>query len=165
MKEVSFARGMRTPSEAAEEVIEVDVTPVMNMFIILIPFLVSVAAFTQLSIISFGLPPNVGADLNPSSGKPKLKLTVVIAPGYLALTHGEQMLDSIGTSIGEYDLGRLRHSLARQRASQAVANEIVVASRDQIAFEHLVHVMDICREEGFEKIGVSSAVENPEGGI
>ena len=33
----------------AAEVADLDVTPVMNMFIILIPFLVSMAAFTHLA--------------------------------------------------------------------------------------------------------------------
>ena len=53
------------PSEAAD-VADLDVTPVMNMFVILIPFLVSMAVFAHVSIIEFSLPPNVGPSMAAS---------------------------------------------------------------------------------------------------
>ena len=63
------------PPSDAEEDTEVDVAPVMNMFIILVTFLISMAVFTHMAILEFSLPPNVGTGLDQSQGKPKLKLT------------------------------------------------------------------------------------------
>lgn len=165
MKGLSFRKGPRPPSEAVAEVVDIDVTPVMNMFIILIPFLVSMAVFTHLSIIEFSLPPNVGAGLDPSAGKPKLKLTVIVTPDFLAVTLGERMLDSIPLLAGEYRLDVLQERLRLRREQADIKDEAVIASRDGVRFKHLVQIMDRCREAGFEKIGLSSATESPEGGI
>jgi biopolymer transport protein ExbD len=162
--QLSFMRSMLSPSEVAD-VIDIDVTPVMNMFIILIPFLVSVAVFTQLSILEFSLPPNVGTGLDDSTGKPKLKLTVVVTPDYLALTHGENLLDSMGLKEGRFDLSMLTERLLVRRDSIEIKDEVIVAVRDKVKFEDVVSVMDRCREAGFEKTGLSSATENTEGGM
>ncbi len=68
MKKLSFLKKRSTPSEVANEA-DIDVTPIMNMFIILIPFLVSMAVFTKLAIIEFNVPANSGKNL--STGTPK----------------------------------------------------------------------------------------------
>ncbi len=158
----SLRRNEGIPSET---IADIDVTPIMNMFIILIPFLVSMAVFTHLAVLHFALPPNAGCDLASENDIPKLKLTVVIAEEYLALTRGETMLDSVAAVSGVYDLSRLATSVARCRTDSDQADEAIVAVRNGIAFEKVVQVMDICRNAGFTKIGLSNATENPATGI
>lgn len=154
-------RKSRTPSEAASEVIDIDVTPVMNMFVILIPFLVSMAVFTHLSIIEFSLPSNANnSKPMEQNEKPKLKLTAVITKEYIALTQGENMLDSIPLKNGTYDIAALKASLLTQRASIEMKKEMVVAVKDDIKFDYVVQVMDQCKSVGFEKVGLSSAPED-----
>jgi biopolymer transport protein ExbD len=155
---------VRSPSEVAEAA-DIDVTPVMNMFIIMIPFLVSMAVFSHLAMIDFSLPPNVGTQLDASGGEPKLKLTVVVAPEYLAVTFGEKMLDSLGLIDGRFDVGLLGERLRERRDSVEIKDEVIVAVRDAIKFETVVDVMDACRDVGFEKIGLSSAAGEPSGGV
>ena len=53
----------KTPSKRSDkslgadtETKDVDVTPVMNVFVILIPFLLLMAVFTKIAIIDFSLP-------------------------------------------------------------------------------------------------------------
>ena len=159
---LAFSKRNPAPSEVASETIDIDVTPVMNMFIILIPFLVSVAVFTHLTIIEFSLPPNVGMGLDTSEGKPKLKMTVVVTSGYLAITHGDAMLDSIPVVNGEYDYTLLSQKLSIHRKEIDIKNEVIVAVRDAIRFKYVVKVMDRCRDAGFEKVGLSSAPEETE---
>ncbi|GAF86668.1 unnamed protein product [marine sediment metagenome] len=159
---LAFSKRNLAPSEVASEIIDIDVTPVMNMFIILIPFLVSVAVFTHLTIIEFSLPPNVGMGLDTSEGKPKLKMTVVVTSDYLAITHGDAMLDSIPVVNGEYDYISLSKQLSTHRMEIDIKDEVVVAVRDAIRFKYVVKVMDRCRDAGFEKVGLSSAPEETE---
>ena len=159
---LTFIKRCKTPSEVASEVVDIDVTPVMNMFIILIPFLVTMAAFTHLSIIDFTLPPNVGAGLDTSEGKPKLKITVVVTGDYLAITHGEKMLDSLPRVAGEYNYRLFYEKLFRYRKEVDIKDEVIVAVQDPIQFKYIVKVMDRCRDAGFKKVGLSSAPENPE---
>ena len=152
------------PSETAD-IPELDVTPVMNMFIILIPFLVSMAVFTHLAILRFSLPPNVGTGLDNSQGKPRLKLTVVMTDAYCAVTLGEKLLDSIPLKAGEYDLAVLSQRLEAHRADIDIRDEAVLAVRDNIAMKNVVAVMDRVREAGFESIGLSNATEDPDNAI
>jgi biopolymer transport protein ExbD len=160
MATLSFIKH-QPPSEVAAE-IELDLTPMMSMFLILLPFLVSMAVLTHLTILEFSLPPNVGPGSGgPSTEKPKLKLTLVVAPEYLLVTHGERMLDSLPTVQGQYDFDRLSATLIRRKQELNLENELVVASRDRIRLKNIVALMDRCKAAGFEKIGLSSATENP----
>ena len=61
MKTIAVGKKGFLPSEAIEAEIDVDVKPIMNVLIILIPFLVSVAVYTNLAVIDMSLPPNVTA--------------------------------------------------------------------------------------------------------
>ncbi len=149
----------------ADETPDLDVTPIMNMFVILIPFLVSMAVFTHLAVLRFSLPPNAGAGLDSSNGAPRLKMTVVIAPDYIALTRGDQMLDSIAVKEERYDFAGLEKQLALRRPTLEIQDEAVVAVQDKIPFKHVVAVMDRCRDAGFEKIGLSTATADPRKGV
>jgi biopolymer transport protein ExbD len=165
MMSLKFRKRLRTPSEAASALFDIDVTPMMNVLIILIPYLISMAVFTHLAMIDFSLPPNVGTGLDAAGGNPVLKLTVVVTPGYVNLTRGETVLDSIPAVNGQYPYDTLRQKIATQRAAVEVKDEVVVASRDGIRCKNLVRIMDCCREAGFSRLGLSSATENPEGGL
>ncbi len=149
----------------SEQVLDLDVTPVMNVLVILIPFLISMAVFTHFSILSFSLPPNAGPGLDQSSGKPQLKLTVVVASDYLAITHGENMLDSIPIINQQLPYDSLLEKVTKRRANIDIRDEAIVAVRDSVKFQDMVKVMDICRTAGFEKIGVSSASTDAEKGV
>lgn len=163
MKQLSQNNGTRSPSDALETV-DLDVTPVMNMFVILIPFLVSMAVFTHLSILKFSLPPDAGEALDGSKGKPELKVTVVVSDHHLAITRGDEMLDSIPGRDGEYDYGRLLTKLTALRSQAETKDEAIVAVRDRIRFQSVVKVMDQCRMAGFGKLGLSNDTADPEKG-
>lgn len=155
----------KSNSSISDQVVDLDVTPVMNMLVILIPFLISMAVFTHLSILSFSVPPNAGTGLDQSNGKPQLKLTVVVASDYLAITHGENMLDSIPIINQQLPYDNLLEKITTRRATIDIRDEAIVAVRDSVKFQDMVKVMDICRTAGFEKIGVSSASTDPGKGV
>jgi biopolymer transport protein ExbD len=143
---------------------EIDIAPVMNMFIILVTFLVSMAVFTHVAVIEFSVPPNVGAGLDRSKGKPRLRLTVRIGTDYAGIVLGDQLLDSLPVERGILPLDALAERLHQRRDEAAIHDEVIVASRDEIPFKQVVQVMDICRETGFDKVGLSSATVDPEAG-
>jgi biopolymer transport protein ExbD len=147
---------------------EIDIAPVMNMFIVLVTFLISMAVFTHVAIMEFTLPPNVSAGLDQSKGKPKLRLTVRVGSDYMGIVLGDKLLDSLPVVQGKFPFDTLAAKLQMRRKEttpqSAFQDEIVIASRDEIAFKQVIHVMDICRETGFSKVGLSSATVNPEAG-
>jgi len=150
---------------AAMETPELDVTPVMNLLIILIPFLVSMAVFTRLAVLSFSLPSNVGSGTTAGTPIPKPKLTIVIAEEYCAITSGETMLDSLTAPRSVIDSKLLAERLRSHRTSAADADEVIVAVRSAVSFDNVVKVMDICKQAGFSKIGLSNATEDPHAGV
>ena len=156
----SFVK-QRPPSDAGE--IDLDVTPLMSIFLILIPFLVSMVVLTHLTILNFSLPPNVGAGAaaSRSSDKPTVKLMVVVAPAYIAITRGETLLDSIPSIVTGYNLDSLRKQLIVRRTTSVADSQVVVASADNIRLKHVVAIMDECKRAGFAAIGLSSATSDP----
>jgi len=156
MKKFSFLSNQKKPSDAMEAEIDLDTSPIMNVLIILIPFLASVAVYTHLSVINLSLPPNVGAGMAGSHEKPRLKLTVVVAENYLALTHGEKLLDSIPNLSTGMDYEKLKERLLSRRTDIDIRDEVVVAVNDPIQFKFVVNVMDICRDHGFSKVGLAA---------
>ncbi len=150
-------------SESAEDN-EIDVAPVMNMFIILVTFLISMTVFTHIAILQFTLPPNVSKALDQSRGRPKLRLTVRLGSDFLGVVLGDRLLDSLPVAGGRFPFEALAARLKERRAGADERDEIVIATRDEVAFKQVVRVMDLCRDAGFGKVGLSSATVNPEAG-
>lgn len=149
----SIIKDSKRPSRLVEN-IDLDVTPVMNMFIILIPFLVSMAVFAHLAILPFTLPPAAGQGSGP---KPEdLKLTVTMTARGITLSMGENVLDSIPVAGQGYDYEALTAALVRQRPGLGHQDEVVIAVDDGIIFDKVVRCMDHCRDAGFTKIGLAS---------
>jgi biopolymer transport protein ExbD len=161
--QLSLFQRNKPVSETAEDN-EIDVAPVMNMFIILVTFLISMTVFTHIAILQFTLPPNVSKGLDQSQGKPKLRLTVRLGSDFLGIVLGEKLLDSLPVNGGTFPFEAFATRLKERRADAGEQDEIVIASRDEIAFKHVVRVMDLCRDAGFAKVGLSSATVNPESG-
>lgn len=161
---LSFFRTSR-PSEVVEDELELDITPLMNIFIILVAFLISMAIFTRLAIVEFTLPPNVNSEMNSSDEKPAPKLTVRLDPEYIGVILGDKVLDSLPVINGDFPFAALSEKLLLRSKENNSKGEIVVASVDAIPFKLIVHAMDICRVAGFEKVGLSSATADPGSGL
>jgi len=158
--QLKFFRASK-PSETLEDEIELDITPLMNIFIILVAFLISMAIFTKLAIVEFTLPPNVDSSMNNSQEKPQPKLTVRIDKQYVGLVLGDKLLDSLPVVNNSIPFDSLSLRLQARSSETDFKGEIVVASVDQIPFKTIVKTMDICREAGFSKVGLSSATTDP----
>lgn len=150
----------RKPSESVESV-DVDVTPIMNLFVILIPFLVSMAVFTHYSTLQFNLPPVAGV----STGGPKLKdlkLTVIVRDSELELTQGEISLSKVQLHGGAWG-NEFKSQLNNAREKIKNTEAVVVAVDDEVEFEKVVLIMDYCRELGFFKVSIAEGIASQEG--
>jgi len=158
---MSFLKKFTKPSDTMEAEVDLDIRPFMNVLLILIPFLASVAVYTRLSILPMSLPPNVGAGMGASAEKPKLKITLVVESAGIKITYGEKLLDSVPKVGDDYNYVLLAEKLKTRQADIEIKNEIIVAVKDNISFKYVVHIMDVCRETGFARMGLAGATENP----
>ena len=101
----------------------------------------------------------MGTSVGDASEKPVPRLTVRIGTDYLGIVLGERMLDSLAVG-SEFPFDTLSARI-RMRVAELGYDEVIVASRDNIPFKHVVRVMDLCRQAGFKKVGLSSATADP----
>ncbi len=125
----------------------------MNMFIILIPFLVSMAVFSHLSVLQFSLPADGGT--GRVSEPEELPLTVAMTARELAVTRGDLILATVPNLTEGYDFPRLVIALAALTDAGARKDNIVIAIDNEILFAEIVSCMDHCREAGFEEVGLA----------
>lgn len=130
---------------------DLDVTPVMNMFIILIPFLVSMAVFAHLAAHRLALPADDGADRARTAAE--LPLTIVVTPDRLTLAWGGREVAHASTG----HQGELARLLDVERARRPEVGAVVVAVDDAVACAAIVRVLDACRDAGFEDVGLADA--------
>ncbi len=133
---------------------DVDVTPIMNMFIILIPFLISMAVFSHLTVLQFSLPAEGGP--GRAIEEKELPVTVALTSSEIAITRGEDILATVSQNEGSYDFTALVTALRAVVQNYSVAESIVVAIDDSVLFEDVVMCMDHCQEAGFKEIGLVS---------
>ena len=149
-----------------EESVDLNLTPIMNLMVVLIPLLLTSAQFIKIGIIELNLPPASGAagvaGDRPTEEFRTLDLTVSITDQGFYITHS--MADKTpqnreGPTIplkanGDHDyeeLSRLLYQLKSEN-SEALANAafrdvdaIVIQAEGEIDYQTLVSTMDATR--------------------
>ncbi len=141
--------------QAVDEGADINVVPVMNLFMVLIPFLLMGAAFYQIGVVPISTPTH-----NPEeSDVPQTPTTVAVN---LVLKADEMVLTASSTNLsaeeladlgerwpvvgGQYNLSALQSRLEYIKAKYPKSNTIVVVPHDDLAYQHLVEVLDVTRE-------------------
>lgn len=135
----------RRPSQQAG-VADVDVTPVMNMFIILVPFLVSMAVFSQVASHAFSLPASDGPTEAITAAE--LPLTVALRVDGVLIARGDRELATLPA-----DLAGLDAVLAAERGRGR--DQVVVAVDDAVTCAAIVRCLDRCRDGGYSDVGLA----------
>jgi biopolymer transport protein ExbD len=152
------------PSKRArrgDEMAEANITPMMNLMVVLIPLLLTSAEFVRLGVIELNLPPTalgpegeVLAEL-PQEEVKKLDLTVTITDrGFfisssMAVLAGDQVGEpSISLINGEYDYNALSVKLLelKGKASEFPDSEhIIIMAEPEIDYQTIISTMDATR--------------------
>jgi len=145
---------------------DIDVTSLMNMMVILIPFLISMAVFTEVASINFSLPPATtegegpGSEPLPPEEADKLDISIAITSTGFTLAGTGQILPTIQKlSDGKYDLEALNRALRAIKMHYPNQEDIVLIIEQAIFYEDIVNVMDICRDAQFPNIGLSGGIQ------
>lgn len=144
--------------------IDLDMTPMMNMLIILISFLVTMVVFTQLAVIRFNLPPQSGgggqdAAAAPDSAKgPSVDITVVISENGFQIIGEGRKLDPIPKGAKDYDYARLGAFMRRLKEEYPAAEDVVLLIDSAIVYQDIISAMDVVRENRFPNILLSGGV-------
>jgi biopolymer transport protein ExbD len=145
------------------DMVELDVTPVMNLFMVLIPFLVSMAVFTQVAILEFSLPP---AQMDPAEGgdTKDLDVSIVItmptqsSPGGFRIVGTGKKLDLVPLRRGKFQFDILRVLLKEVKLQYPSQESVVLVIDGNVLYDDVIKFMDICRESQFPDIGLSGEI-------
>ena len=147
--------------QARREPEELNLIPIMNLFVVLIPFLLAGAAFLRIGVIPTSLPAH-----NPSeSDVPKTPTTVacnlVVKPQELKLTVASvslspEELAALGSQWpnknGAHDIEGLQTWLVQLKTRYPGSNTITVVPEDDIKYQDLVRVLDATRERPANRV-------------
>lgn len=139
------------------ELIDLDVTPVMNLFMVLIPFLVSMAVFTHLAVVDFSLPPsNTSSDEIPKSRE--LDISIVITTEGFRVVGTAKKLDMIPKTGNQYQFEHLRTLLKAIKFEYPSQKSVVLVIEADVIYDDIIRFMDICRESQFPDVGLSGDI-------
>lgn len=133
-----------------------NITPVMNIFLILVPFLLLTAVFVNIAILEFSLPSS-DAQAREAAQKKNTVVTIltISESGFELRTKGIKF-PAIQKGSDGFDYQALIQKLREVKAKHAETEDIIIAPESTIRYETIIKVMDRCRENGFPNISISA---------
>ncbi|MES9993489.1 MAG: biopolymer transporter ExbD [Candidatus Thiodiazotropha sp.] len=122
---------------------ELNITPFLNLMVILIPFLLITAAFSRFSIIELYLPPASEGALKAIK---ELQLEVIIRPNSLVVADRQGgLIKRLKNTPEGYDLKGLNELLVQIKVRFQDKRNIFILSEPSTKYETMVQVMDAVR--------------------
>ncbi len=125
---------------------ELDVTAFLNLMVVLVPFLLLSAAFSQFSILELNLPPDSKSQASKDQKKVR-NFEVIVRQDRLVVS------DSIGGVLkvikkinGKHDFPALSRILVKLKTRFPEKKNISILLESKIEYELLVKAMDTVRE-------------------
>ena len=135
---------------------DVNITPVMNIFVILIPFLLLTATFVRIAIIELSLPTLEGASaLSEEQTKGLTVLVISIEPTGFEVKTSEKTFPKIPRRGNEYNYNELSEKMKSVKKDFPKLEDVIISPSSEIKYHVIIKVMDICREAGFPNFSIS----------
>lgn len=123
-----------------------EITAFINLIVVLVPFLLSVAVFTHLAVIDLSLPAQSNEAVEKLDPNKLLKLEVVIRPESIEV--GDRiggLIQRIPNLANGADLKTLSALLQQIKLKYPDATESTVMAEPNTSYDTLVQVMDAVR--------------------
>jgi biopolymer transport protein ExbD len=131
----------RKHSRRPRKPVELLLVPMIDIFTVLVTFLLMTAVFSRITILELDLP---SAASNPDS-PPVFRLEVIVRKQGLELTNGSALIARIPNLNGEYDLKSLSTLALSLKRDNPDASAASVLLEPEIEYDHLIQVMDAIR--------------------
>jgi biopolymer transport protein ExbD len=146
-----YARRVRKPAELL-------LVPMIDIFTVLVTFLLMTAVFSRITILELDLPSASGG---PTVTEPEFRLEVILRKEGFELANGTTVIAAVPKVGGTYDLkalSELAQSLTRDHPD---VDDASVLLEPEIAYDDLIQVMDTIRS--VEKPAVAAIGEQDQG--
>lgn len=124
---------------------ELDLLPMMNVFIVLIPMLLTSAVFLKVAVIDTNVPSATSAA--PSSPAEDLSLAITIKDDYFVVEG--RGIESRVIARKDADAGaKLAAALAEVVIAHPDHQDVIIISEPKTRYQDIISVMDISRASG-----------------
>ena len=155
---------------------ELDLLPVMNLFCVIIPFLLLSASFLEITIIEMspteGISSGAGTTSLAQSEEQQLQPKVIITDQemFLSTVFRTQSISPAfpeernGEIVNSYDFEALSEALESFRIELDNAfpsipiHKITILTVDNVRYDNIVKTIDVCADHGFDQPGLQVAV-------
>lgn len=148
-------RRMRQKEPAETDIMELlNLTPLMDVFTVLVVFLLITAVFTSITIMELSVPTNAGG---AAPTKPSFAIEVIVRKAGLEIANGSSVEAAIPKKDGQYDIAKLSELLRALKAQYPQKEDATVLMEPKVEYDHLIQVMDAVRsaevrEEGSTQV-------------
>lgn len=140
-----MARRRRKQQEqhGSEDIMEIlNLTPMMDVFTVLVVFLLITAVFTSITIMELSVPTSTGA---AAAKQPNFAIEVIVRKAGLEIANGKSVEAVIPKKDEKYDLAKLSELLRALKAQYPEKEDATVLMEPKVEYDHLVQVMDTLR--------------------
>jgi biopolymer transport protein ExbD len=127
-------RRMRKPTELL-------LVPMIDIFTVLVTFLLMTAVFSRITIVELDLPSSSSASVTA----PTFRLEVIVRKEGFELTNGSALIATIPKVDGEYDMKSLADLALSLKRDYPDAVDASVLLQPDIEYDNLIQVMDVIR--------------------
>jgi biopolymer transport protein ExbD len=120
---------------------ELLLVPMIDIFTVLVTFLLMTAVFSRIAIMQIDLPSSVAA----KPEEPKFRLEVIVRQDGYELSDGKQAMGTIPKVQGAYDLKGLTEGVLAVKREHPTSEDASVLSEPKVPYDELVQAMDAIR--------------------
>ena len=135
---------------------ELLLVPMIDIFTVLVTFLLMTAVFSRMTILELDLPSSASTSVTPI-----FRLEVIVREDGFELTNGSALIAVIPKVNGEYDLKKLSELALSLKRTYPDANNASVLLEPNIAYDYLVQVMDAIRSAEVPADAVAPGAPDP----
>ena len=129
-----------------ETQVELNITAFMNLMVVLVPFLLMTAVFTNISVLDLKLPGMSSAD-KQSNKKPEFQLQVTVRKNSIDVSDTKGgLIKHIPVTQSGYNYVLLNQTLKLIKFKFPEKTSITILSEPYVSYDVIVQLMDTVRE-------------------
>jgi biopolymer transport protein ExbD len=129
-----YAHRIRRPAELM-------LVPMIDIFTVLVTFLLMTAVFSRIAIVELDLPSSAGGPVT----EPTFRLEVIVRKQGFELTNGKEVIAAIPKVDGAYDLQGLSAAALALKQEHPDRDDASVLLEPDIPYDDLIQAMDAIR--------------------
>src|SRR5512138_2180480 len=130
----NYAHRIRKPAELM-------LVPMIDIFTVLVTFLLMTAVFSRIAVLELDLPSSAGGPVT----EPTFRLEVIVRKQGFELTNGKEVIAALPKVNGAYDLKALSEAAVQLKQEHPEQDDASVLLESDIPYDDLIQAMDAIR--------------------